>query len=263
MRTPKEKENTLLKKLKKFKTLAVAYSGGVDSTYLADCANEVLKKDALIVIADSPSLPRSELKSAISFANDKKWNLKIIKTNEYLNKEYLKNEGQRCYHCKNTLFKTINNMKKKYPNIKIAHGAVEDDKADHRPGSIAAIEHDVVAPLQQVGLYKKEIRILSSYRKLPTAEKASFACLGSRFPTGTPINIDALSQVELAEEELRNRGYHQYRIRHHNELCRIEIDPKDFNKILKEKDAITNKLKEIGYRYITLDLNGYQTGSSV
>ena len=257
-----EKEQKLLKELKAYKAVAVAYSGGVDSTYLSDCANDVLGKKALIVIADSPSIPRSELKEAINLSNNRGWNLLTIKTDEYKNKEYLANKGMRCFHCKNTLFKTITDVINQKEDTKIIYGAVEDDKKDNRPGVKAAEKYGVLAPLQNVGLFKSEIRILSEKRKLPTASKASFACLGSRFPTGMEIDLEKMSQVEKAEEELRIRGYHQYRIRHHGDICRIEIMPEDFEKILKEKDELIKIFKKIGYRFITLDLSGFSSGST-
>lgn len=144
----------------------------------------------------------------------------------------------------------------------LAHGAIEDDKGDIRPGTQAAANHCVIAPLQNAGLYKKEIRILSERRGLPTAEKASFACLGSRFPTGTRIELEAMTQVEKAETILRSRDYKQYRIRHHGDLCRIEIDPADFEKLMIERTKIVEAIQQIGYRFVTLDLSGYSMGSS-
>ena len=257
-----EKELNLLKELRAYEGVAVAYSGGVDSTYLSDCANEVLGEKALIIIADSPSLPRSELKEATELSEKRGWNLLVIKTEEYKNPEYLANKGMRCFHCKNTLFEKINHLIGNKDNIKIIYGAVEDDKKDNRPGVKAAEKYGVIAPLQTVGLFKIEIRELSKKRNLPTANKASFACLGSRFPTGMPIDLKKIEQVERAEEELKSRGYHQYRVRHHNDICRIEINPNDFNKIIKDKDELIIQLKKLGYRYITLDLSGFSSGST-
>jgi uncharacterized protein len=262
MNTPEEKEQMLLDELKSYGAIAVAYSGGVDSTYLADCAHEVLGHDAMMVIADSPSIPRDELQQAVDMATERGWNLRIIQTSEHLNDDYLANQGDRCFHCKNELFTKMETILSEFGDIVLAHGAIEDDKGDVRPGTQAAANHCVVAPLQNAGLYKKEIRILSERRGLPTAGKASFACLGSRFPTGTRIELEKMTQVEKAEAILRARGYSQYRIRHHDDLCRIEIDPAEFGKLMDERIELVSAIKKTGYRFVTLDLGGYKMGSS-
>ncbi len=257
-----EKEKQLLDELRSYGTLAVAYSGGVDSSYLADCAHEVLGQNAMMVIADSPSIPREELQEAIDMATERGWNLRVIQTVEHLQEDYLENKGDRCFHCKNELFSKMETILSEFGDIVLAHGAIEDDKGDIRPGAQAAANHCVVAPLQNTGLYKKEIRILSERRGLPTSEKASFACLGSRFPTGTRIDLEAMAQVEKAEEILRACGYVQYRVRHHGNLCRIEIDPADFGKLIDERTELVTAIKQTGYRFVTLDLGGYSMGSS-
>jgi len=262
MNSIEEKEQALLEELKSYGTLAVAYSGGVDSTYLADCAHEVLGKNAMMVIADSPSFPREELQQAIDMATERDWNLRIIQTNEHHKDDYLANEGDRCFHCKDELFSKMETILSEFGDVVLAHGAIEDDKGDIRPGTQAATNHCVVAPLQNAELYKKEIRVLSERRGLPTAGKASFACLGSRFPTGTRIELEAMTQVEKAEAILRARGYSQYRIRHHGDLCRIEIDQVDFDKLMNERIEIVSAIKKTGYRFVTLDLGGYSMGSS-
>jgi uncharacterized protein len=262
MKTIEEKEQALLMELKSYKTLAVAYSGGVDSTYLADCAHEALGRQAMMVIADSPSIPRDELREAVDMAEERGWNLRVIQTGEHLKEEYLENKGDRCFHCKNELFSKMETLLSEFGDVVLAHGAIEDDRDDTRPGTQAAANHCVVAPLQNAGLYKEEIRILSGRRGLPTSKKASFACLGSRFPTGTRIELEAMKQVERAESILRARGYRQYRIRHHNDLCRIEIDPSDFEKLMNERTEIIDGIRKTGYRFVTLDLSGYSMGSS-
>jgi uncharacterized protein len=262
MTSLEEKEQALLDELKSYGSIAVAYSGGVDSTYLADCAHEALGHHAMMVIADSPSIPREELDFAIELATARGWNLRVIKTSEHLNEAYLANQGDRCFHCKNELFSKMEMILSEFDDIVLAHGAIEDDKGDIRPGTQAAANHCVVAPLQNAGLYKKDIRILSERRGLPTARKASFACLGSRFPTGTRIDLDSMTQVEKAEAILRARGYRQYRVRHHGDLCRIEIDPVDFEKLMDERAELVEAVRKLGYRFVTLDLSGYSTGSS-
>lgn len=262
MKTIEEKEQMLLAELKSYGTLAVAYSGGVDSSYLADCAHEALGKNARMVIADSPSIPRAELQEAIELAAARGWDLRIIQTEEHLGEEYLENKGDRCFHCKNELFGKMETILSGFDDVVLAHGAIEDDKGDVRPGTQAAANHCVVAPLQNAGLYKKEIRILSERRRLPTAGKASFACLGSRFPTGTRIDLESMTQVEKAEAILRARGYAQYRVRHHGDLCRIEIEPADFDKLMAERIELVAVIKKTGYKFVTLDLGGYSMGSS-
>jgi len=262
MKTIEEKEQQLLDELKSYGTLAVAYSGGVDSSYLADCAHEALGKNARMIIADSPSIPRAELQEAIDLATARGWNLRIIQTSEHLGEEYLENKGDRCFHCKNELFSKMETIMSEFGDTVLAHGAIEDDKGDVRPGTQAAANHCVVAPLQNAGLYKKEIRILSERRGLPTAGKASFACLGSRFPTGTRIDLEAMTQVEKAEAILKARGYVQYRVRHHGDLCRIEIEPADFDKLVDERIELVAVIKKTGYKFVTLDLCGYSMGSS-
>jgi len=262
MKSIEEKEQALLEELKSYGTLAVAYSGGVDSSYLADCAHEMLGRNAMMVIADSPSIPRSELQEAIDLATTRGWNLRIIQTSEHQNNAYLENKGDRCFHCKNELFTKMETILSEFGDIVLAHGAIEDDKGDVRPGTQAAANHCVVAPLQNASLFKKEIRILSERRGLPTAEKASFACLGSRFPTGTRIDLESMTQVEKAEAVLRARGYIQYRVRHHGDLCRIEIEPSDFGKLMGERTDLVAAIKKTGYKFVTLDLGGYAMGSS-
>ena len=262
MKTIEEKEQVLLEELKSYGSLAVAYSGGVDSSYLADCAHEALGSNAMMIIADSPSIPRAELQGAINLATERDWNLRVIQTGEHLNDEYLQNKGDRCFHCKNELFTKMETILSEFGEIVLAHGAIEDDKGDIRPGTQAAANHCVVAPLQNAELFKSEIRTLSERRGLPTAEKASFACLGSRFPTGTRIELKAMTQVEKAEAILRDRGYAQYRVRHHGDVCRIEIEPTDFTKIIEERTELVSAIKKTGYRFVALDLDGYSMGSS-
>jgi uncharacterized protein len=262
MKTIEEKEHVLLEELQSYGSLAVAYSGGVDSSYLADCAHEALDANAMMIIADSPSIPRAELQGAIDLATERGWNLRVIQTDEHLNDEYLKNKGDRCFHCKNELFTKMETILSEFGEVVLAHGAIEDDKGDIRPGTQAAANHCVVAPLQNAGLFKTEIRTLSERRGLPTAEKASFACLGSRFPTGTRIELEAMTQVEKAEAILRARGYAQYRVRHHGNVCRIEIEPADFSKMINERAELVAAIKKTGYRFVALDLDGYSMGST-
>lgn len=259
------KEDRLKDIIGGYGSLAVAYSGGVDSTYLAAVAQEVLGDRAELVIADSPSIPRSELVAAKDLARERGWNLTIIKTNEFESEEYLKNDTMRCYHCKSELFQQMEKYARENGVAVMAYGAITEDALDPtRVGHKAAAEYAVVAPLQEAGLSKDEIRPLSRRRDLPTADKASFACLASRFPTGTRVTREAISKVEQAEEVLKSLGLRQYRARHHGDLCRIEVAQADIPKLLEPgmREKIVKGCRDAGYRFVTLDLSGYRTGSS-
>lgn len=259
------KEERLKEFIRQCGSMAVAYSGGVDSTYLADVAHEVLGGDAAILIADSPSLPRSEFDEAKQIAQERGWRLTIVKTDEFGNEEYLKNEGMRCYHCRVSLFTEMKRYADQAEIKVLAYGAIVDDLMDPtRVGARAAEEYRVVAPLQEAGLTKEDIRELSGRRGLPTSDKASFACLSSRFPKGTRVNLEDLKKVEQAEETLRRLGFKQYRARHHGDICRIEIDEVDLSRLLDDgvRREILDSLTGAGYRFVTLDLACYRTGST-
>ena len=265
-----EKEDALKRLLAGYGGLVLAYSGGVDSTYLAAVAHEVLRDRLRLVIADSPSIPRSELEEAKTLAHQKGWPLDVIQTLEFDNPEFVKNDRNRCYVCKGELFACMRQYADDNAFPVLAYGETADDLADAtRVGKIAARENGVVAPLLEAGLKKDDIRALSRQRGLPTWNKASFACLASRFPTGRPLNLDEMAQVERAEEVLKKYGFRQYRARHHGArqdggLCRIEIDLADLDKIISPdiRPALVQELKNAGYRFVTLDLEGYKTGSS-
>ena len=218
-----------------------------------------------MVLADSPSIPRSEVTEATSIANERGWNLEIIRTSEFDNEAYLKNDGRRCYFCKTELFEKMKSYAVEKGVAVLAYGAIADDLLDPtRLGAVAAKEHAVVAPLQEAGMAKADIRELSRRRGLPTADKASFACLSSRFPTGMRVTVEAVTQVEKAEEVLRAAGFHQFRARHHGDICRIEIDLNDLPKLLDGavRQRVVADIKAVGYRFVTLDLSGYRTGST-
>ena len=260
-----EKEARLKDLIAGYGQIALAYSGGVDSTYLADVAHEVLGPRARLVIADTPSIPRSELAAATALARERHWNLMVIHPKEFENEAFLRNERDRCYVCKAELFSHMKRYAVEQGIPVIAYGETADDAFDlSRYGKVAAQEYAVAAPLQSAGMKKDEIRFLSRRRGLPTWDKPSFACLSSRFPVGTRLTPAELSKVERAEEALKALGFRQYRARHHGSLCRLEVDPADFPRVLEPqlRARLLDELTAAGYRYVTLDLAGYRTGST-
>ena len=260
------KERTLREILAGYPSIAVAYSGGVDSAYLADVAHEALGPRSKMVIADSPSLPRSEFAAATGLANERGWNLVVVSTHEFENEQYLKNDGRRCYFCKSELFRRMKEFSEANGVEILAYGAMADDAFDPtRLGALAATEHEIVAPLQMAKLGKAEIRHLSRRRGLPTSEKASFACLSSRFPKGTRVTLEDIQKVEAAEEVLRAHGFYQFRARHHGEICRIEIGMEDLEKFLdaQTRESIVSQIQSAGYEHVTLDLTGYRDATMV
>jgi uncharacterized protein len=255
------KESALKAILREFPSLAVAYSGGVDSAYLSDVAHEVLGARSQMVIADSPSLPRSEFAEATRLAAERGWKLVVISTQEFENEEYLKNDGRRCYFCKSELFRRMKEYSDANRVQVLAYGAMADDAFDPtRLGALAATEHKIVAPMQLAKLGKAEIRHLSRRRGLPTSEKASFACLSSRFPKGTRVTLEDIRKVEAAEEALRRHGFYQFRARHHGDVCRIEIGMDDFQKLLdvQVREDLVQSIRDAGYQHVALDLSGYR-----
>lgn len=260
-----EKETRLKQLLAGYESLGVAYSGGVDSSYLADVASETLGPNVRILLADSASVPRSEVEEASELANARGWNFEIITTNEFENEDYLKNDGTRCYHCRAELFTKMQAYAADNGIRSLAYGAIVDDLLDPtRLGHKAAQEYKVVAPLQEADLTKDDIRLLSTRRNLATSDKASFACLASRVPVGTRVEVSILAKVEAAEEAMKALGFYQYRARHHGDVCRLEIDPADFPKLFEgdTRARLVDAVQEAGYKHVALDLAGYRTGST-
>jgi len=260
-----EAEARLKDEIARYGSIAVAYSGGVDSTYLADVAHDALGESALLITADSPSMPRRELEDAVALAKARGWRLDVLETHEFENDEYLRNDGRRCYICKHTLFSQFITHAAAQGIHTIAYGETADDLNDKtRIGVRAAEELGAVAPLRALGISKEQVRALSHRRGLPTWDKPSFACLGSRFPKGSRLSTEGMARVERAEELLRSLGFRQYRARHHGDICRIEVEAQDIARLVEPqiRHAIVQELTAAGYRHITLDLAGYRTGST-
>jgi uncharacterized protein len=242
----------------------IAYSGGVDSVLLAKVAHDVLGEDALAVIADSPSLPRRELDEALAIAGQFGFPVRVVQTHEMTDENYTSNPSNRCYFCKSELFDKLTGIAKTEGWQTIIYGENASDVGDYRPGSQAASEFQVKAPLKEVGLTKAEIRELSAELGLPTADKPQMACLSSRIPYGEPVTEEALRMIEAAENVLRDAGFYEVRVRHHKNIARIEVGIDELSRFLDDelRESVTQALKQIGYAYVTLDLQGYRRGSA-
>jgi len=241
----------------------VAFSGGVDSTFLLKTAHEVLGKSVLAVIASSETYPQKEREEAIRFAEKFNIRYKVIKTKELESPDFANNPPQRCYFCKKELFSKLKDIAEAEGIPYILDGSNYEDTADFRPGTKAAEELGIRSPLKEVHLGKSEVRQLSKRSNLPTWNKPSLACLASRFPYYTKIDTKNLKQVAQAEEYLRKLGFTQVRVRHHGQIARIEIEPPEFLKITEKKvrKAVIKNFKKFGYIYIALDLAGFRSGS--
>jgi len=242
----------------------VAYSGGVDSVFLAKVAHDTLGGDALAVIADSPSLPRRELDEALEIGKQFGFPVRVIKTDEMADENYTSNPANRCYFCKSELFEKLAETAQHEGWQTIVYGENASDNGDFRPGAVAAEEYQVRAPLKEVGMTKAEIRELSAQLGLPTASKPQMACLSSRIPYGEPVTDEALQMIEAAENILRDAGFYEVRVRHHKNMARIEVGADEFARFFDGdvRESVTRALKKIGYTYVTLDLQGYRRGSA-
>ena len=249
--------------LRRYDQLAIAYSGGVDSAYLAWEAHEVLGDRMIAVIADSPSLPRTHLAFAMDFAQQAGIPLRVVQTAEMEREEYRRNDGARCFHCKDELFRTMGGVLRELGMTTMAYGRNRDDSGDFRPGQRAAEQHHAVAPLNDAGLGKAEIRALAQAAGLSVWDRPASACLSSRLEYGRPVTAEALHQVEEAEEALLALGFRQLRVRHHGELARVEIERSELAKALTLDilQRITAAVKAAGFTYVTLDTEGYRSGS--
>jgi len=241
----------------------VAYSGGVDSAFLAWSAHQVLGADMLAAIADSPSLARAQLADAIAFAREQGIPLEIITTSEVDRPEYVRNDGARCFHCKDELFTVMEEFGRERGFNSIAYGVNLDDQGDFRPGQTAAQNHHVAAPLLEAGLTKQDIRDLSRDAGLRIWDKPAAACLSSRVEYGRPVTREILSVVEQGEDALRALGFRQFRVRHHGDIVRIEIAVDEMPRALATGMAaeFTRIFKALGFKFVTLDLEGFRSGS--
>ncbi len=274
-------------RLRYYGSCLVAYSGGVDSAFLARVAHEVLGGKSLAVIADSPSLPRRELADALKIAERFAFPVRVIQTKEFENANYTANPVDRCYFCKHELFEVLAPIARAEHLAVIAYGENASDAGDFRPGAQAAAEYQVQAPLKEAGLTKTEIRELSAQLGLPTVDKPQMACLSSRVPHGEPVTPEKLRMIEAAENILRDLGFHDVRVRHHElgvksgkwpvagnsrkpdgnpvtHLARIELGPSEIRRFLEDgiSAKVAEALKGIGYSHVALDLEGYRRGGA-
>ncbi len=257
------KSSQLQADLRQLGRVLVAYSGGVDSAYLAWAAHRALGADMLAVIADSPSLARTHLSDAVAFANEQGIPVEAISTFELDRPEYARNDGQRCFQCKDELFSVMEKLRAARSFDAIAYGVNFDDQGDFRPGQQAARQHQVAAPLLKVGLTKQEIRELARQAGLRIWDKPASACLSSRIEYGRPVTRQALDAVERGEDAMRALGFRQFRVRHHGDMVRIEIAREELERALNPAMAaqFTALFKALGFKFVTLDLEGFRSGS--
>jgi uncharacterized protein len=259
----RQKEEKLFSILRGMDRVIVAYSGGTDSAYLAWAAHQALQSNAVAITADSASIPESHKRDAEAFVARFGIAHEYIQTYEFDNPDYVKNSADRCFHCKDELFTRLEEVGRERGIPHIIYGVNRDDLGDYRPGQNAARIHEVKAPLVEAGLSKAEIRELSRLAGLPTWDRPASACLSSRIPYGTPVTIQNVKTVETGEEEIRALGFRQFRVRFHGELVRIEVAPDELEKALRLDVArrFTAIFKNLGFKYVTLDLEGYRQGS--
>ena len=257
------KASQLDRQLRQLGPMLVAYSGGVDSAYLAWAAHHALGERMLAVIADSPSLARTQLSDALAFAREQAIPVEVVSTSELERAEYVRNDGRRCFQCKDELFGVLEGIRAQRGFGTIAYGVNVDDEGDFRPGQQAAKLHQVAAPLLEAGLTKQDIRELARQAGLRVWDKPASACLSSRIAYGRPVTRAALSVVEQGEEAIRALGFRQFRVRHHGEIVRIEIAREEMEGALTPAmaAAFTAIFKRLGFQFVTLDLEGFRSGS--
>ena len=257
------KEQSLFDSLRKLRRVIVAYSGGTDSAYLAWAAHQVLGSDAVAITADSASIPTSHKRDAEQFARECGFRHEYIDTFEFENPDYVKNDKDRCFHCKDELFVRLEAYAKQAGYAHIVYGVNKDDLGDYRPGQRAARLHEVKAPLVEAALTKAEIRELSKRAGLATWDRPAAACLSSRVPYGTPVTVETIRTIEEGEEAIRALGFRQFRVRFHGDLVRIEVAQDEMSRAFTAETvaAFSRIFKQLGFLYVTLDLEGYRQGS--
>lgn len=257
------KLRALEERLAGLKSVMVAYSGGVDSAFLAATAHRVLGDGMLAVLADSASLARRDLDQARAFADTQRIPLRVIQTEELERPEYQRNDGNRCFHCKDELFSAMEKLGGELGYGQIAYGMNADDTRDYRPGQRAAREHEVLAPLAEAGLTKADVRALSRAAGFALWDRPASPCLSSRVEYGRAVTREVLAQVERAEENVRQLGFREFRVRHHGELARIEVARNELPRALTVEmfDALSSAVREAGFKYVTIDTAGFRSGS--
>ncbi len=257
-----EKYDRLRATLRDMGQCVIGYSGGVDSTLVLKVAHDVLGDRAVAVTGDSEAFPQGEVDAATAVANAMGVTVTRVRTHELANPNFAVNTPDRCYHCKTELFSELQDVARERGIAWIVDGSHADDgkPGDHRPGMRAASERGVRSPLREAGMSKADVRALALHLGVPNWDKPSFACLSSRFPYGTTITPELLARLDGCEKFLRESGFRQFRVRHHDTVARIEVEPNDIPRLVELREAVNARFKELGYTYVTLDLEGYRSG---